>query len=513
MHHQINYKIATDESIYESLYRYTPAITKLLQQNYNKIQDNPSPKKMIEKLLADIVLYPHVPQFKNQLQITYVKLKMYNKAIEMDNYILAEHPDYLFGKINKALRHYDKAEYAEMLTLLGEDLDIQKLYPYREIFHREEVMNYMMLATLYINATKHDWQQVQTRLDIMNEIAPHHPAIKQTNDLMMKLNLEAAKQRFDEEQKTALKPNFAFVQSLPTTTTKPALQHKILYDLYDDVPLIEDDFYVKVQAINTNELLVDLQAIINDSIARFKFIEKNFETEDSNFIMHTCILLADVDHPKSLPMLLQVLLQGEEYLDFYLDDFITESFWSLLYRQSENRIDELFAFLYLPNIYTYSKTEVVETIAQIGLHQPIFLKEIEKQFYQLINHFITHYEDETLMDSIVNAAIAGHVVDLQLKDLYGLIKIMYDKKLIALSFAGSFDDLLNLEFDLDTSKREVKSTETLNDEIRSWIMSDDEEDDDWIEDIESIFSSPKIGRNDPCPCGSGKKYKKCCGTD
>ncbi len=22
----------------------------------------------------------------------------------------------------------------------------------------------------------------------------------------------------------------------------------------------------------------------------------------------------------------------------------------------------------------------------------------------------------------------------------------------------------------------------------------------------------KIGRNDPCPCGSGKKYKKCCGN-
>jgi protein translocase subunit secA len=23
----------------------------------------------------------------------------------------------------------------------------------------------------------------------------------------------------------------------------------------------------------------------------------------------------------------------------------------------------------------------------------------------------------------------------------------------------------------------------------------------------------KIGRNDPCPCGSGKKYKNCCGRD
>ncbi len=23
--------------------------------------------------------------------------------------------------------------------------------------------------------------------------------------------------------------------------------------------------------------------------------------------------------------------------------------------------------------------------------------------------------------------------------------------------------------------------------------------------------SPKVGRNEPCPCGSGKKYKRCCG--
>jgi uncharacterized protein len=26
-----------------------------------------------------------------------------------------------------------------------------------------------------------------------------------------------------------------------------------------------------------------------------------------------------------------------------------------------------------------------------------------------------------------------------------------------------------------------------------------------------VRTAPKIGRNDPCPCGSGKKYKKCCG--
>jgi uncharacterized protein YecA (UPF0149 family) len=29
---------------------------------------------------------------------------------------------------------------------------------------------------------------------------------------------------------------------------------------------------------------------------------------------------------------------------------------------------------------------------------------------------------------------------------------------------------------------------------------------------ESPPSRPKVGRNEPCPCGSGRKYKKCCGA-
>ncbi len=31
--------------------------------------------------------------------------------------------------------------------------------------------------------------------------------------------------------------------------------------------------------------------------------------------------------------------------------------------------------------------------------------------------------------------------------------------------------------------------------------------------VEPVRVMPKVGRNDPCPCGSGKKYKKCCGKN
>ncbi len=29
--------------------------------------------------------------------------------------------------------------------------------------------------------------------------------------------------------------------------------------------------------------------------------------------------------------------------------------------------------------------------------------------------------------------------------------------------------------------------------------------------IKTRVAEEKVGRNEPCPCGSGKKYKKCCG--
>ena len=47
---------------------------------------------------------------------------------------------------------------------------------------------------------------------------------------------------------------------------------------------------------------------------------------------------------------------------------------------------------------------------------------------------------------------------------------------------------------------------------------DDDDDFGWTPDDEPdgtpVFAEPppaKIGRNAPCPCGSGKKYKNCCG--
>ena len=37
------------------------------------------------------------------------------------------------------------------------------------------------------------------------------------------------------------------------------------------------------------------------------------------------------------------------------------------------------------------------------------------------------------------------------------------------------------------------------------------EDGELLKETPVVREEPKVGRNDPCPCGSGRKYKKCCG--
>ena len=52
-------------------------------------------------------------------------------------------------------------------------------------------------------------------------------------------------------------------------------------------------------------------------------------------------------------------------------------------------------------------------------------------------------------------------------------------------------------------------------EVSTFVKDDNGEwkfeDGEMVGEKPTVREEPKVGRNDPCPCGSGKKYKKCCG--
>ena len=75
---------------------------------------------------------------------------------------------------------------------------------------------------------------------------------------------------------------------------------------------------------------------------------------------------------------------------------------------------------------------------------------------------------------------------------------------------------VNLGYDLETLyKNMVDAKAHRLYELPQWnsIFSEEKRKELYLEQKKSgtVVKGPKIGRNDPCPCGSGKKYKHCCG--
>ena len=77
---------------------------------------------------------------------------------------------------------------------------------------------------------------------------------------------------------------------------------------------------------------------------------------------------------------------------------------------------------------------------------------------------------------------------------------------------------VNLGYDLETLyKNMVDAKADWLYELPQWndIFTPERQKELYKEQKQSgtIRKEKKIGRNDPCPCGSGKKYKKCCGKN
>ena len=120
----------------------------------------------------------------------------------------------------------------------------------------------------------------------------------------------------------------------------------------------------------------------------------------------------------------------------------------------------------------------------------------------------TEREDET----VVAYAICN-LLDLNAKESLPLIQQAFEDERVD-EFVIILDDVEEF-FDLPRAAARPKPAWNIAAE-----SADDAEEDDTVPfPLPPAPSAPqpyvaalRVGRNDPCPCGSGKKYKKCCGA-
>jgi len=137
-----------------------------------------------------------------------------------------------------------------------------------------------------------------------------------------------------------------------------------------------------------------------------------------------------------------------------------------------------------------------------------------------LQFFLDSNIEDNVIDSDCIAFLISNVIDFKESELLPKIEELYGRGLVSKGVIGNLEDVKKAfvsheEHDykremLTMAERYEKTTSTLTAYKDEKINHEYDFDDYFEPDIMPVIAKPKIGRNQPCPCGSGKKHKKCC---
>ena len=520
----LGYKISYDADFMDKQNAITPSLKKKLQILYEEASKGK--KSSINKFHGYIEKYPKNPQLKNYLSVLYANMDDMDKSKEVNHWILAEHPDYLFGKLNLAFEYYAKKEFDKMPEILGDGIELKTLYPKRDIFHIVEVMAMLKAAVFYYGAIG-DLEQAEIRFEIMKDLEPDSNDTEQAEKQLMADRLIIAHERFLKEQESRITVNVNKTKN-NQKTDPPVFTNTEVESLYKKGFDIDEDILRTILDLPRKTLISDLELILKDSIDRYEYFNDRFNdyevTEEGlNFVVHSLFLLGELESTGSIDSVLNIFRQDEEYYELYFSDLLTEMIWEPVYKITNKKLDNLSEFMYEPGIYTYAKSLIPDIVEQVFIHQDR-REEVTKWYKDVLGFYLKSSMDDNVIDSDVIAFIISGVADLKIKELLPVIKKLFDRKIVSTGICGSFSDiekdiLSNKSFRNERELLTIFDRYTQTNTIFENNKQQDgngffdppyEKDDYEYEAPMTIVKEKKVGRNEPCPCGSGKKYKKCC---
>jgi hypothetical protein len=479
----------------------------------------------IKKLLAAIERYPNAPQLKNYLSVLYGQLNEEQKVYDVNRWIIAEHPDYLFGKVNLANEYYLKKEYEKMPLVLGRGMELKALYPERDTFHLIEVVSFLKTAILYFTAID-DLEQAEIRYDIIRDLGYEDDHTDFAYGQILDARVRAAQKLEEEDQKNSIKVKVKS-QEVTNISQAPSFAHAEVEWLYSNGLYIGADKLNTILSLPKDSLIQDLELVIQDSIDRYSHFknwadENEWDEQKTSFVIHAIFILGELRASKSIDAIFDVLSQSEEYLSFYLGDLLTELLWEPLYKIVGNDLEVCKQFVCRPGVYAYARIAVAGMLEQIVWHQPERRGEVIKWQKDLIDILLSARLEDNIVDSEFVALLICDIVNIKGVELLPQINELFERKMVAIFISGDLKEIsIDIkEPDIYEKKRKILSIANRYEQITStWAAYNEEYDDlireafrdSYIEPNTIPFKAePKIGRNDPCPCGSGKKYKKCC---
>ena len=255
-----------------------------------------------------------------------------------------------------------------------------------------------------------------------------------------------------------------------------------------------------------NEAINNQELIIPELLKIIEFTKNNIEeliTEEKYFVhIYAMYLLAQFKEKHAYRLIIDFFSMPGDMAKDITGDVVTEALGRILASVYDGNISLLKSLIENKELDEYVRSAALECLLVLVAVGTKSREEIIDYFKELFNGKL---EGDC---SYIWTALVSRSTRLYPEEVYDEIKLAYEEELIECFFV----DLQTVEKTIKEGKEKTlrslrnnsryKLIENIISEMQNWAC--------FYKSRNEEKKRKKIGRNAPCPCGSGKKYKKCC---
>lgn len=269
------------------------------------------------------------------------------------------------------------------------------------------------------------------------------------------------------------------------------------------------------RAIENQEETTEI--LLNELDEMIEHPESTVEDEDYFLYFYAFYLLAQFREKEGFPRILKLISMPPDRVDAMFGDLITEDLNSIIYSTFDGRLEELETVIENPKVDLFVRGAVLDAYGKLYTDGRVS----KEAFIQYLRKLLATEPDDSENDIAI--LIQGIIIDRKLFELIDDVQALYDVGRIDENFFGLYDSFIDYMYDYSNDQEQVYFIDNIVDEIYQWAMFEKTKEEEiknekhfqkarekLEQENQNVPKDKKIGRNEPCPCGSGKKYKKCC---
>ena len=237
----------------------------------------------------------------------------------------------------------------------------------------------------------------------------------------------------------------------------------------------------------------------------------------SIFVDYALFILAEFKEKKAFPLILKLLsianIEGYEVLG----EGTMEKLPSIIVSVFDGNFKALNTIIENKNIDYNIRNALLETYIYFYNNKLINKEELIKYLRKIISLY--EYND-AIYDAVLTIVINARLIEM-ISD----VREMFKNNAIDYFVRGGYTEFIDYLFDYEDNLDEFDVITNIEDNMSWWYCFKKDKKSEKTNDAqfnkklkkiiqnelkENVVDYSKVGRNDPCPCGSGKKFKKCC---